>query len=151
MYNNLQYLIPPPPACPTPGKQVEIFPVGTIMEEKERALTEIIAVRPWFTVDTHLGTPMVSLSENSAFDGELYAVDANGERQTLLEQPQQQQQSEAGAMVAAPASNASCEVSAVTGGGSRAHGPAVTRRAAEGGGGRVAKPRSVQDEVKVRR
>lgn len=55
------------------------------MEQKERSLREIIAVRPWFEVKTHLGTPLVSLSEGTAFDGELYALDARGERQTFVE------------------------------------------------------------------
>ncbi|CAM9121069.1 unnamed protein product, partial [Choristocarpus tenellus] len=61
----------------TKGKQVEEYPPGTMMEEKAKELLELIAVRPWFSVDTHLGTPVVSLSETNAFDGELYAVDAS--------------------------------------------------------------------------
>ncbi|CAN0480070.1 unnamed protein product, partial [Ectocarpus sp. 8 AP-2014] len=57
----------------TKARQVEAYPPGTVLEDKERSLLEIIAVRPWFTVDTHLGTPLVSLSESNVFDGELYA------------------------------------------------------------------------------
>lgn len=111
------------------------------MEEKERALTEIIAVRPWFTVDTHLGTPHVILSENTAFDGELYAVDASGERQTLLHnpvpkpsplQPQQQLSAVLGA-------SSIRQEGGVGGAGRQGDGPI-----------RPAKSRSVQDEVKVR-
>ncbi|CAM9689503.1 unnamed protein product, partial [Ectocarpus fasciculatus] len=71
----------------TKARQVEAYPRGTVLEDKERSLLEIIAVRPWFTVDTHLGTPLVSLTESNVFDGELYAVDARGERQTLLASP----------------------------------------------------------------
>lgn len=136
------------------------------MEEKERALTEIITVRPWFSIDTHLGTPMVSLSENSAFDGELYAVDASGERQTLLERPpsqeQQQAQARPPAQASAPveggvppdrgrASTATVTGGGGTDGGAEAGGHTTGGRAGEGGGrgARAAKARSVQDEVKV--
>lgn len=64
---------------------MEAYPPGTVLEQKERSLREIIAVRPWFEVKTHLGTPLVNLSEGTAFDGELYALDARGERQTFVE------------------------------------------------------------------
>ncbi|CAN0229181.1 unnamed protein product, partial [Hapterophycus canaliculatus] len=71
----------------TKARQVEAYPPGTVLEDKERSLVEIISVRPWFTVDTRLGTPLVSLSESNVFDGELYAIDARGERQTFLASP----------------------------------------------------------------
>ncbi|CAM9124711.1 unnamed protein product, partial [Scytosiphon promiscuus] len=67
----------------TKARQVEAYPPGTVFEDKEQSLVEIISVRPWFTVDTHLGTPLVSLAESNVFDGELYAIDARGERQTF--------------------------------------------------------------------
>lgn len=111
------------------------------MEEKERALTEIIAVRPWFAVDTHLGTPVVTLAESTAFDGELYAVDASGERRTLLhdpfppspslEEPQQR-------------------LSVALGASSRAKGGTIGVRRPGNGAARPSKARSMQDEVKVR-
>lgn len=117
------------------------------MEEKERALTEIIAVRPWFTVDTHLGTPLVSLSESSVFDGELYAVDASGERQTLLEPPPLASRQEPCAqqgIVVTTTERVGGSFSGVGGGGGRA-----ATKGGDTGGGRTTKARSVQDEVKV--
>lgn len=108
------------------------------MKEKEQALLEIIAVRPWFTVDTHLGTPLVSLSENTAFDGELYALDASGDRQTFLEAPPPQP------LPPRPPS-APLGVSTTT------ESTGITGAGETGGGAtaRATKAHSAQDEVKV--
>ncbi|CAM9717809.1 unnamed protein product, partial [Discosporangium mesarthrocarpum] len=63
----------------TKGIQVEEFPPGTVMEEKANELLEVIVVRPWFSVNTRLGVPFVTLSEENAFNGELYAADTTGD------------------------------------------------------------------------
>lgn len=126
----------------TKAKQIEAFPSGTVMEDKERSLREIIAVRPWFTIGTHLGTPLVSLSESTVFDGELYAIDARGERQTFLASPPPSPPRNSSSDAPAGASTAATE-------GNVARAAGVSK----GGDGpvRVAKARYVQDEVKVRR
>lgn len=133
----------------TKAKQIEIFPPGTMMEEKERALTEIIAVRPWFSIGTHLGTPLVSLSESTVFDGELYAVDARGERQTFLESPPppQEQQEEQRHLSPAPRG----VVMVTEGSLARGGGGGDEKRAGGVSRGAVGtKARSAQEEVKVR-
>lgn len=120
----------------TKAKQIEAYPPGTVMEDKERLLLEIIAVRPWFTIDTHLGTPLVSLSEGTVFLGELYAVDARGERQTFLASLPPLQPSQPGRRGLPLATDASA--ARAGGAGKGGDGPA-----------RATKARSVQDEVKV--
>lgn len=118
----------------TTAKQVEAYPPGTLLESKERSLLEVIAVRPWFTVHTHLGTPLVTLSDASVFDGELYAIDARGERQTFLSQE--------------PSSLENGPKSAQSTGGGKEDGRA--RSAAAAAAAAAAKGRlMVQDEVKV--
>lgn len=104
------------------------------MEQKEQSLREIIAVRPWFEVKTHLGTPIVNLSEGTVFDGELYAVDARGERQTFVE----------GGTVE--------KASSEEGAGGRGSGmSSVGSERGEGQAGiTMTQARSIQDEVKVR-
>lgn len=106
------------------------------IEEKGEELLEIIAVRPWFTVDTHLGTPVVSLHEGTAFDGELYAVDAGGERQTFLKAPPKPRTS------TSPQAESDGDGGVLDGAGR-----------SRGGDGLVVskKTRSVEEEVKVRR
>ena len=162
----------------TKARQIEAYPAGTVLEDKERSLLEIIAVRPWFTVDTHLGTPLVSLSESTVFDGELYAVDARGERQTFLASPPQSPAASTpteamwdteASPPAPPSSSSSSTALASTRSGAGAGAGVVAGAAAavrgRGGSGakvedgaaatgqqqpaRASKARSVQDEVKV--
>lgn len=155
----------------TKARQVKAYPPGTVLEDKERSLVEIISVRPWFTVDTHLGTPLVSLAETNVFDGELYAVDARGERQTFLESPLPgvDRANEEGTAVvavadsevsqAAPLSSSSSPLSSTHGAGtkvtdSRRSGGEGAKAGGNGpaagaGAARAPKGRSVQDEVKV--
>ena len=158
----------------TKARQIEAYPAGTVLEEKERSLLEIIAVRPWFTVDTHLGTPLVSLSESTVFDGELYAVDARGERQTFLASPppsspaastptEAMWDKEASPPAPPPpppslTGLASARAAGGDGtGAAPAQAPVVTGRTAAGAAAatagqpaaRASKARSVQDEVKV--
>lgn len=133
----------------TKAKQIKAYPPGTVMEEKERSLLEIIVVRPWFTIDKRLGTPLVTLSDDTVFDGELYAVDARGERQTFLVPPPSPP-SPTPSLSPPPPSSSQASLTAA---------PREVRRTTGGGGGKgggdaapawSAKARSGQDEVKVR-
>eukprot|EP00903_Cladosiphon_okamuranus_P010963 g10354.t1 len=161
----------------TKARQIEVYPAGTVLEDKERSLLEIIAVRPWFTVDTHLGTPLVSLSESTVFDGELYAVDARGERQTFLASPPPSppaastptdatwDTTEASPPAPSSSSSSSTTLASARGGGTgadAARGRGGSRAKVEDGAtttnitttagqppARASKARSVQDEVKV--
>ena len=137
----------------TKAKQIEAYPPGTVMEEKERSLLEIIAVRPWFAIDKRLGTPLVILSDETVFDGELYAVDARGERQTFLVPPPSPPPSPPPPPPPAQASSLSQGSLSVPRGGALAGSATSGGGGGKGGGGDApcwsTKGRSGQDEVKV--
>ncbi|CAM9958706.1 unnamed protein product, partial [Phaeothamnion confervicola] len=60
----------------TRAAEVARFGPGPSLEQMEAAFFQLVHSRPWFSVDTRLGLPRITLADSNAFDGELFWDDA---------------------------------------------------------------------------